>query len=63
MGWLFESKSERYERLEMELKMLADRYSRLDNPDDIYYSSENLSDLEREMDRIRLELRCMEAGL
>ena len=60
MSWFY-SKSEEYRNLEIELEILANRYARLDRSDRC--SITELNDLEKEMDKIRLELRCIEAGL
>ena len=60
MSWFY-SKSEEYRNLEIELEILANRYARLDSSDSC--SIAELNDLEKEMDKIRLELRCIEAGL
>ena len=60
MSWFY-SKSEEYRNLEIELEILASRYARLDSSDSC--SVTELNDLEKEMDKIRLELRCIEAGL
>ena len=60
MSWFY-SKSEEYRNLEIELEILANRYARLGSSDSC--SITELNDLEKEMDKIRLELRCIEAGL
>ena len=60
MSWFY-SKSEEYRNLEIELEILANRYAKLDSSDSC--SVTELNDLEKEMDKIRLELRCIEAGL
>ena len=60
MSWLY-SKSEEYRNLEIELEILANRYAKLDSSDSCPITE--LNDLEKEMDKIRLELRCIKAGL
>ena len=69
MGWFVNlmegSKSDKYERIQQEIDMLESKLFYLENANGIYQRGTDgeIQDIQREIDKLLLELRCMEAGL
>ena len=64
MSWFNSSNLDKYEKIEEEIDRLENKLSYLENINGIQRGTDKeIENIEREIDKLRLELRCMEAGL
>ena len=64
MSWLNSSNLDKCEKIEEEIDRLENKLSYLENINGIQRGTgKEIENIEREIDKLRLELRCMEAGL
>ena len=64
MSWLNSSNLDKCEKIEEEIDRLENKLSYLENINGVQRGTDKeIENIEREIDKLRLELRCMEAGL
>ena len=64
MSWLNSSNLDKCEKIEEEIDRLENKLSYLENINGVQRGTDKeIENIEMEIDKLRLELRCMEAGL
>ena len=64
MSWFNSSNLDKYEKIEEEIDRLENKLSYLENINGVQRGTDKeIENIEREIDKLRLELRCMEVGL